>query len=464
VGKLDPVYARLPVPAQNAAVTAYGGYWYWMRFGGKYKRHLEGYLARDRWDHERWEAHTRSALKRVLDVAMRVPYYRETWTSLQIRAAKAGSLEELPLLGKEPVRESPKQFTDDGRGLRRPLVFHTSGSTGTPIRSMWTADELRSSLAVREARSARWAGTSFKVPRATFSGRIVEPDPNSEGPYYRYNRVERQVYLSAFHLGPATAGRYVKALWDREVEWLTGYAMSFYLLARHILEQRLDVPPLRAVVTTSEKVNLEMRRTMESAYRCPVYEEYSTVENVLFASECEERRLHVSPDIGFVEILDEDGLRVPPGVDGEVVATTLMRTYQPMIRFRLGDVARWSGNECPCGRSMPVLDEVVGRVEDVVVAPDGREMVRFHGIFIDLPHVREGQIVQEALDRILVKVVPTPDFDESDEQQIITRVTQRLGAQVAVRVGAVESIPRMKSGKYKAVVSRMARPQERDHA
>jgi phenylacetate-CoA ligase len=138
------------------------------------------------------------------------------------------------------------------------------------------------------------------------------------------------------------------------------------------------------------------------------------------------------------------------------VATCLMRTYQPLIRFRLGDMAAWDGAPCPCGRPLPVLKEVVGRVEDVVIGPDGRQMVRFHGIFTDQPHVREGQIIQEAIDRIRCKVVPTKDFDEADRDDIAHRIRQRLGNTVQVVVECVETIPRTKAGKFKAVISQLS--------
>lgn len=198
-----------------------------------------------------------------------------------------------------------------------------------------------------------------------------------------------------------------------------------------------------------------MRQTMQEAYKCRVYEEYSTVENALFASECEHGRLHVSPDVSVLEILRPDGSACLPGEEGEVVTTCLSRTFQPLIRFRLGDMAMWDDEPCPCGRSMPVIKEVLGRVEDVVVGPDGRQMVRFHGVFVDQPHIQEGQIVQEALDRILVRVVPTPAFDERDVEVVVRRIRQRLGDTVQVRVERVESIPRTSAGKFKAVISRI---------
>jgi phenylacetate-CoA ligase len=202
-----------------------------------------------------------------------------------------------------------------------------------------------------------------------------------------------------------------------------------------------------------------MRAVMERAYGCQVFEEYSTVENVMFASDCERGRLHISPDMGLVEILRADGSACAPGESGEVVATGLRRDYQPLIRYRLGDLASWDDEPCPCGRQMPVIKEVIGRLEDALVSPDGRRMVRFHGIFTDQPHVREGQLIQESLRRVRVKVVPVNGFGPDDQRDIIRRVQQRLGNEVEVSVEPVEEIPRTVAGKFKAVINLLPRAQ-----
>ncbi len=97
------------------------------------------------------------------------------------------------------------------------------------------------------------------MPRATFSGRMVEPNPESKGPFYRYNLAEKQVYFSPFHLRPDTAARYVEALRRHHVRWGTGYAVSYYLLARFMLEKNIPAPELKAIITTSEKLTPEMR-------------------------------------------------------------------------------------------------------------------------------------------------------------------------------------------------------------
>ena len=456
MGAFDPLYAKLPVWAQHAAVTAYGLYWRQLRFGPGYDDFVGEYRGREHFSLSQWKEWQDVELKHLLSAcANSVSYYRELWDEKQKAAALNGDLYSLPLLEKDPIRANPKVFLCEDMHPSRPQVFLTSGSTGTPISSYFTIPELRESLALREVRSARWAGVSFSMPRSTFSGRMVEPNPNSQGPYYRFNLAERQVYFSAFHLKPDTAQRYVDALRRHNIQWGTGYAVSFYLLARFMLEKGIPAPNLKAIITTSEKLTPEMRVVMEQAYGCRVYEEYSTVENAVFASECEHGRLHVSPDVAVVEILRPDGSPCEPEEQGEVVVTSLMRKYQPLVRFRLGDVAMWDSQPCPCGRQMPVIKEVIGRIEDVVVGSDGRQMVRFHGVFVNQPHVREGQIIQEALDLIRVKVVPSDDFGQTDVQDIVHRVQQRLGEQVKVEVEPVTEIPRTKAGKFQAVISNL---------
>jgi len=439
---------------QNSAVSLFGLYWYWLRFGGSYKALKNGYALRDRFRKDQWEDYQRAKLRELLRICVsNVPYYSRVWTEEHKAAALAGDLAELPLLEKEPLRLNPKDFVRQDIKPLFTITNFTSGTTGTPISAISTPSEIRDAMAIREVRSAGWAGVSFRLPRATFSGRMAEPDPESKGPYYRYNAVERQVYFSPFHLRPANAHFYVEALKKHKIQWMTGYAVSYFLLAKFILEEGLEVPPIKAVITTSEKLTPEMRAIMEEAYRCPIFEEYSTVENVLFVSECEKGCLHVSPDAGIVEILRPDGTACDVGEVGEVVATCLTRSYQPLIRFRLGDLAAWDGEPCPCGRSMPVINEVVGRLEDVVTGPDGRQLVRFHGIFTDQAHVVEGQIIQEALDQIRVRVVPDKDFSKEDELNIISRVRQRMGTEVEVVVELVPNIERTKTGKFKAVIS-----------
>ena len=452
--KLDTLYARLPVPAQHVAVTAYGLYWKWLRFGPGYRGELEGFLARERWSREQFETWQRARLREVLGIcADRVPYYRSSWSDSVRTAARRGELAAVPMLEKDPLRKDARAFVRDDVAEDRELTFNTSGTTGTPLRSFWTVRELRRSIALREARSLRWAGVSYRVPRATLASRLVEPDPASRGPYYRYNAAEHQVYLSSFHVSPDSAPLYARALARHHVRWLTGFVGTSAILARFLIEQKVKVEPLTAFISTSEVLSPEQRDIIARAFGCRVFEEYSTVDSALFAGECEAGGLHVSPDVGVIEILRPDGSPAEPGEAGEVVTTCLLRDYQPLIRFRIGDVAAWTGEPCRCGRAMPTLREVVGRVEDVIVGPDGRAGVRLDRLFTEQPNIRQAQIIQETPDRLRVLIVPAPEFGEAEVRNIVLRARERMGPSVQVTVETVERIPLTAAGKFRAVLS-----------
>ncbi|MCK7500503.1 MAG: hypothetical protein MZW92_67365 [Comamonadaceae bacterium] len=59
----------------------------------------------------------------------------------------------------------------------------------------------------------------------------------------------------------------------------------------------------------------------------------------------------------------------------------------------------------------------------------------------------EGQIVQESLHSIRVKVVPSGVFSQLDVQDIVHRVQQRLGEGIQVHVEQVAEISSTKAGK-----------------
>jgi len=465
---LNQIYPYLPVPVQNAGISAFGYIYRRERFGREFAPTLAEFSERDRWDVERFRGHTTAALRRVLARAFDVPFYREEWhaaglSPVHVADITAETLFRLPIVRKESLRRAPYAFVPDrGQPVRGLLSYFSSGSTGTPIRAICTAAGQQRFAAAREARSYRWAGTSILRPRAMIGGQPVVAAAHADPPYYRYNFAERQVYFSAYHLAPQHIRSYVEGFDRHRPESVTGYAFSQFLLARFMLEQelRFRVPP-KAAITSSEKLTTRMRGVIEQAWGCRAYEEYGSVENVGLATECEAGRLHVSPDFGLLEIVDDDGLPVRPGVEGRVVCTGLLNDAQLLIRYEIGDTAAWSAEPCPCGREhLPVISGITGRLEDVVLGRDGRELVRFHGIYIGLPFVLEGQVVQDALDRFTVRVIAEDGFGNEQVLLIRQRFEARLG-KVHVNVERVSELERTARGKLRAVISHVTRTDSR---
>jgi len=455
--RITAAYSASPWWVQNAAVSAYGYWWRQRRFGGRFREHLQSFIARDRFTQVEWRAYQTNELRETLiAAAAHVPFYQSSWNRdliSNLREVALEDLREFPLLDKEQIRTAGRSLI--ARNAKRLRTYATSGTTGTPLSIVYSAEFHRRWSAAYEARCRRWAGVNHRMSRAMLGGRLITGTSAAAPPYWRFNVAERQLYLSAFHISPSTAPSYVSALNRYRPDYLVGYASAHFFLARFIVQLGLVVHRPKAVLTSSESMSEGMRALIERAYGCEVFDAYSGVEACCLASECEEHRLHISPDVGIVELVREDGRPAGIGEPGEIVATGLLNHAQPLIRYRTGDWAVLSQARCTCGREMPVLDHLVGRIEDTVVGSDGRELVRFHGIFVDLPHVREGQVVQEAVDRFLVRLAVDAGFGEGEREEIRRRFEERLG-RIELRYEFVDSIERTSRGKFRAVVSRVS--------
>jgi phenylacetate-CoA ligase len=454
------IYAHSPVWYQNLGISLYGMSWRSRRFGGVFSKEAKAFHARESFTPHQWRHYQAQALRRILRAALRAPYYKEAFSlsgfsEKNIDAFQPDDLKDLAPLEKDKIRRNPKSLIVENNPEKLHLYL-TSGTTGTPM-EIYFSDEMHQKWsAAYEIRCRRWAGLDNSMSRAMIGGRLVVPEANAKPPFWRYNFAEKQLYMSAFHISPENVPHYAKALAKYKPDYLVGYASAHYFLARMMQQQKLKPHRPKAVLTSSEKLTPEMREVLEKVYRCRVFDAYSGVEACCLASECDSGRMHVSPDVGIIEIVDPDGRPVKTGEVGEIVATGLLNEAQPLIRYRTGDYATLSDEKCLCGRAMPVLKELVGRLEDTVVGIDGREMVRFHGIFVGVPKIREGQVIQETLSDLRLKLVADGRLDENEERLIRGRFEERLGA-VKLTIEYVDYIEKTERGKFRAVISKVQR-------
>ncbi|MEQ1585537.1 MAG: hypothetical protein ABL895_06650 [Cyclobacteriaceae bacterium] len=455
-------YKYLPVNIQNFAISIYGYSWKKRRFGGLFEHELKGFKNREQFDNQQWNDYLTVQLRKLLIHAFTtVPFYEHSFTQTGIQIAdiqkfQLADLLRLPLLEKKDLRIYGKTTLLSSRLEKGGEFFSSSGSTGTPTQILFSYPMHQRWSAGFEARIRHWAGVDRFTPRGMIGGRRVIPEGSANPPFYRYNYFEKQVYFSAYHISAAHTADYLKGITRHNIQYMTGYAMSNFFLARFIEEMKLEAPQLRAVITSSEKLTDEMRQTFQRVYQCKSYDSWSGVEACGLVSECEHGSLHISPDLGIIELLDNDGNPVQPGEVGEVVCTGLINYDQPLIRYRIGDVMRLSKENCKCGRSMPIISEIMGRVEDTVIGKDGREMVRFHGIFVDIPNLVEGQITQWDETNLEIKVVTNGRWTEDESRIIKKRMVSQLG-EVNVTIHEVDSIQRNKNGKFQAVISHVKR-------
>jgi phenylacetate-CoA ligase len=298
---------------------------------------------------------------------------------------------------------------------------------------------------------------------AILGGQLVTPIARREPPFWVWNAALNQLYLSSYHLSAASIPAYLAALERHRVRYVWGYTSSLYAMADEALRQGRVAPPMQVVITNAEPVEEYQRDAISRVFGCPVRETYGMAELVAAASECGAGGLHLWPEVGYVEAF-AGSYAVPAGTTGDLVCTSLLNADMPLIRYRVGDrgAVPSAGDACGCGRALPSMPRIEGRVDDVIYLADGRRVGRLDPVFKDRLPVREAQIVQESLGRVRIRYVPAPGFTSEAARSMIDRLRARVGA-IEVLLEPVVEIPRGASGKFRAVVSELS-PDERRRA
>jgi|TARA_B110000908_G_C10247597_1_gene449744 phenylacetate-CoA ligase len=451
------IYANIPIVFQNAMITVYGYYWKNRRLGKVFNNNLKEFKLRESFTDIQWLEYQTLALRKLLIHAFKtVPFYTEKYKEagfslIDFEKFQLADLAKLPYLEKEDLRKFGKT-TLLSTNKKKGFFYSSSGSTGTPISVYFSKEMHQIWNAAYETRVRNWAGVNHTMSRGMIGGRRVLPNVIGKAPYYRYNAAEKQTYFSAYHISGETTPNYVEGLKRNKVEYLVGYAMSIYILADFILNLDIESPKLIAVLTSSEKLTSQMRTTIEKAFRCKVFDAYSGVEACGLISENSKNELLFSPDTGIMEIIDITGQQVNPSESGEIIATGLLNHDQPLIRYRIGDRGKVAQDQST--HEFLKMDEIEGRVEDVIINVDGKRMVRFHTLFIEIPNLKAAQIIQKKIDLIQINLIPDTGFDKSNEKLIIKKLQSQLG-NVNVEIEYLKSIPKEKNGKFKAVISNL---------
>ncbi|MPZ18389.1 MAG: hypothetical protein GEV06_10820 [Luteitalea sp.] len=454
---LEAAYYKSPVWVQNLAVSALGYTLRRERTGLEASELLRALTETERWSASDLQDHVDAQLRTIVAHAFeRVPYYRRLSERTGLKPTDVQSvhdLAKLPILEKEPIRLAPTDFVAAGEDSEHRLIrLSTSGTTGTPLTVFCDITSRRRHYAFW-VRLRAWFGITPEAYRATFFGRVVCPRGQDRPPFWRVDRFQRNYLFSSHHLHRQNLASYCDALRRLQPPEIIGYPSSLHAVAVYVLDRGVtDIRP-RAVFTTAETLLPHQRRAIEQAFGTNVIDQYGSVEMVHFVSQCERGSYHVHPEHGLLEVVGPDGEPVPAGTPGDAVCTTFVNRAMPLLRYRLGDRVVLRDGSCPCGRNFPMVAEILGRIDDVLVTPSGRPLGRLTPVFGQLDGIREAQIVQPSLDRLVVKLVLVDAFSEVRREKLLYELRKRTGNELRIDLEVVSEIPKESSGKFRAVVS-----------
>jgi phenylacetate-CoA ligase len=452
----DQLYPHLPVLMQNVACSVQGYSQRRLRFGGEFRRLLDWLEKSQWWSGDQIQQYQLEQLSKLLQHAYdSVPYYRRQFDQLGLKPAAIQSLadlQKLPVLTKEDVQSNLPDLISQ-KFTRAELVFsHTSGSTGKSLEFYLEPRAFQFRWAVWWRHRQRF-GIRFDEPFATFTGLAAVPLEQSQPPYWRENWPMHQTIFTMHHITPDKVGTIVRRLNEGGFAYYAGYPSVLCALAAMIQEQQLDITaPPRIIFTGAENVYAYQRQLLRAVFKCPVTDEYGFSEGCGNASRCPEDVYHEDFEYGLLECGEVERLDAVTQ-RGKLLATGFAGYGMPFIRYEVGDIATWQTGACSCGRHSPVITHIEGRIEDYVITPEGRRIMRFDYIFKDTHHIRDAQIVQKELGSISIRVIRRPTYTSVDEALVREEVKQRVSSTLKVEFEYIDEIEREPNGKIRAVKS-----------
>jgi phenylacetate-coenzyme A ligase PaaK-like adenylate-forming protein len=361
----------------------------------------------------------------------------------------------------EEVKTHIMNLSGEKRYLGRYRVTATSGSSGHPGIFLFNRAEWITVLA-SFARAREWGGVKLDLTHRVETATVASS--TSFHMSTRVNETAHSWWMPELHIA---ASRPIETIVERLGAWqpevLIAYASMARILADEQLAGRLQIRP-RAVFTSSEVLTQETRRRIVQARGERLFNQYTATESGSLAAECEHHRgMHLMEDLVIVEVVDRNNSHVPAGVYGDkLLITVLGSRTQPLIRYELDDSVRLSPEPCPSGHPFALVDDIQGRVEDVLSFPsEAFGVVQVHPLVfsrvMDTPPASGWQVVQEADG---LRVMLSGVRGEFEDEMLAETLRQALSEQGAiaphVEVQRVSAIPKTAAGKAPLIKSNLS--------
>ncbi len=420
-------------------------------------------LSHDKWSSEQLaEFNFKMRLETLKFAYENTPYYHDLYKAAGLEPGDIKTEADwvkVPILTREALRENFE--TLQIRNLKQRGRYEqwvTGGSTGQPSKVLKDCDFASQPL---NWRASSWRGSkSFGENFAT----LMRAHPltwKDEIRQFIVHFPQKCLYMDTSSMNDETIRRFI-AEWKRYgLSSISGYTGGIHELALYCLNNKIDLPPLKAVVVTSSPCDLVQRKLIHKVFHAPVFDAYVATEAHPMANQClcqaeaDQPAMHIHSDYRHLEFVDENARPMPVGELGDVLVTDMGDRVFPIVRYRLGDKGRSLSGKCPCGRPYPLMDTVHGRMADYIYLEKGK--LSGEGWTMSFEHcidaVHGFQIHQHADKSVTLRVILNKANPAAKDQ--VAQVAAKLQAQLGcypLSVEYVDVIPHDR-GKLRYIIS-----------
>ena len=458
---LEKIYYRLPVVLQNCIFSLYGVNLSRKRYNHFFYEHLNQLKKSEWWSQQKIKDYQDNKIRKIVNHAYKtVPFYHKLYDEYGVdinSVNTAEDLQKLPILTKDIVRANQHKMVSSIFSKKYLIKGLTSGTTGTPLTIYQTPQGLAHQWAIWWRHKARF-GLHIGDRHLTFGARVPISAGQKTPPYWRRDIFNHRDYLSTYHISKDTVSDIVTYLNSNKFDFFTGYPSAIYELASLIDGAGLKIfNRPKHVVTGADALLPDYEELICRVFGSPVTEQYGMAEFAGNLAKCEHGLFHLDFECCHVE---------PMPVENndfcKLIFTGWGNLAMPFIRYEVGDYATPLNGTCSCGRLSLCFKNIGGRIEDYIIAPDGRKLIGMNQVFEYAPNAKEIQLYQDTKNSVEFRVVASEGFGEADKNALIREFTRRCGSGIKIKFKIVDSLKRSSTGKLKAVISEIGQVGKRE--
>ncbi|MFA5349138.1 MAG: hypothetical protein WC309_02065 [Candidatus Paceibacterota bacterium] len=423
------------------------------------KRYYQ-YLKYSQWDSlEKNKERQKEKLYNLLRYALsEIPYYQQLRQEKNIKISRNtvfSDIKTFPILTKEIIRERKDDLYN--KNSKKFFENTSGGSTGEPV-IFFQDKKMRDWGRAAKIIFDEWASRKIGERKISLWG--------SEKDIFFHRKNFKNIFiglflkeklLNSFKMGPNEMTEYIRIINSFKPNLVLSYVSSMEELIKFITNNNFKITPPRAVMTSAGVLSDDIRNDIHKVFNCPVFNRYGSRETSAISCDCEKHDgLHVIPDILYFEIVDEDGKEVKPGENGYILITLLTNFTMPLIRYKIGDRATSSIENCPCRRGWPIIKNIVGRTVNVFTTSEGEKIdgEYFTRLFYFIDGVKRFQIIQKDYNLIEINIVSEK---EALTPEILKDITDKIklvmGKFCSINFNFLDKIEPSPSGKYLYTIS-----------
>jgi phenylacetate-CoA ligase len=391
-----------------------------------------------------------------------VPYYAELMKRLgnSYHNDPIEYISRFPVLTKEIIQNNFDSLKSKDLDSRKWFYMTSGGSTGKPGRVIQDYEYSAKAGAIQLLYS-RLVGRETGDLEVYVWGSEKEVNQGKENWKAKIStRLTNSIYFNAFKMPPQRMNEIIDFINKRKPKLIVAYAESIYDLALYIEENKLQIVPQTAIMTSAGTLYPFMRQKLEQVFQCKVYNRYGSREIGNIA--CERpgyKGLWVAPWANFIEIVNEEQKTVPDGQDGEILITSLINYAMPLIRYKIDD----RGSLLPSELQNPasneqIIADISGRSIATFKTKDGGYVSPGYLMVIisEEKWIKQYQVIQKNFSHIVYKLVLTDlNYPPEKLEEIRRKTRAAFGQECQVDFEFVDEIPPSNSGKYILAINEM---------